>query len=385
VILSTGMWRAVAPWLLVLGSMDLVGMLGMLGIGGLRRLHANGLESVDGYDPEALASDAAAEAIELTVTDRARRCQIPLRVVLPLPRPAAPVPVILFSHGLGGSRRTSQYLGRHWAARGYAVVCPQHGGSDEAVWQAVPPEQRGAALARAASPENARRRIEDVHAVLDQLDQWTQAEEHVLAGQLDLTCVGISGHSFGALTSQAIGGQSHPQVAEVDRELCDARICAAIAMSPSPPPGDLQTAFGSVKIPWLLMTGSKDHAPIGYMTPALRRDVFNHLPPTVDRYELTLGGGHHFAFTDNKLPATAPPRHANHHPTILRVSTAFWDAHLRQDRAAQHWLQGQPVRSTLDPGDRWRIAIATAAPAEKHLAGPQVADRRAHRPTAIAP
>lgn len=381
-ILSTGMWRAVALWLLVLG---LMGLAGMSGIGGLQRLHAHGLEAIGGYDPEVLASDAAAEAFELTVIDRARRCQIALRVVLPSPRPAAPAPVILFSHGLGGSRQTSQYLGRHWAARGYAVVCPQHRGSDEAVWQAVPPEQRGAALVRAASPENARRRIEDVQAVLEQLDQWTQAEEHVLAGRIDLTCVGISGHSFGALTTQAFGGQSHPQVAEVDRELCDRRIRAAIAMSPSPPPGDLQTAFRSVKIPWLMMTGSKDHAPIGYMTPAIRRDVFNHLPPSIDRYELTLGGGHHFAFTDNKLPAAAPPRHANHHQTILRVSTAFWDAHLRQDRAAQRWLQGQPVRSTLDPGDRWRIGIATASPDGKSSAGPQVAHHRTHSPAALAP
>lgn len=378
-ISSTGMRRAVAPWLLVLGGMDLGGLPGT---GGRPRAYADDSAAVGSYDPAAIAENAVSETHELTVNDAARNRNIALRVVLPSPRPAAPAPLILFSHGLGGSRQTSKYLGQHWAARGYAVVYPQHCGSDEAVWQNVPPEQRPAALAQAASAENARHRIADIHVVLDQLEQWTQAEEHTLAGQLDLSSVGMSGHSFGALTAQALGGQLPAAATAAGHGHCDSRIRATLAMSPSPPPGNLEAAFGAVKIPWLMMTGSKDHAPLGYMTPTIRRDVFNHLPPTIDRYELTLGGGHHFAFTDNKLPATAPPRHANHHPTILRVSTAFWDAHLRQDPSAKQWLQGQRVRATLDPGDRWRLGIAADGP---HPTPSQVAQNRTQRPAASVP
>ena len=33
-----------------------------------------------------------------------------------------PAPVVLFSHGLGGSREGSVYLGEHWAARGYVAL-----------------------------------------------------------------------------------------------------------------------------------------------------------------------------------------------------------------------------------------------------------------------
>src|SRR5690606_34817163 len=180
--------------------------------------------AVSGYDPEAVGPDATEEAIELIVTDVTRQRDIALRIVLPSPRPQAPAPVILFSHGLGGSRQTSQYLGHHWAARGYAVVYPQHCGSDEAVWQNVPPEQRQAALVQAASAENARHRIADIHAVLDQLEQWTQAEEHTLAGQLDLSSVGMSGHSFGALTAQALGGQLPAAATAAGHGHCDSRI-----------------------------------------------------------------------------------------------------------------------------------------------------------------
>ncbi len=381
-ISATGMRRAVAPWLFVLGGMEFAGLSEFIR---LSRLLAGDPAAVSSYDPAAIAEETSAEAVEFTVEDPARNRQIPVRVVLPSPRPTAPAPVILFSHGLGGSRRTSQYLGKHWAARGYVVICPQHPGSDESVWQAVPPEQRQAALARAASPENARHRIHDIHAVLEQFERWTQSPGHELAGQLDLNCVGMSGHSFGAVTTQAIGGQLAEAAEPATDDRCNGRIRAAIAMSPSPPAGNLQAAFGAVKIPWLMMTGSKDHAPLGYMTPTLRRDVFNALPPSIDRYELTLGGGHHFAFTDDKLPATAPPRHANHHGTILRVSTAFWDAHLRQNTAAKDWLQGQAVRATLDPGDRWRIAAATDPSGGPQPTASQVAQNRTTRSSALAP
>lgn len=140
-ISSMGMRRAVAPWLVVLGWMDLGAIFER---GGLLRLRAETASAIDRYDPAAVSEGSAAETLELTVTDSGRNRQIPVRVVLPCPRPIRPAPVILFSHGLGGSRQSSQYLGDHWAARGYVVVCPQHHGSDEAVWQAVPPEQHQA-------------------------------------------------------------------------------------------------------------------------------------------------------------------------------------------------------------------------------------------------
>ncbi len=334
----------------------------LLLLGGGPRVPVQGCETddPDGYDPGATGEPIAAEILELSVHDQERRREIPLRLMLPSPKPARPAPVILFSHGLGGTRRTSEFLGVHWAARGYAVVFPQHAGSDDSVWKDSPMGQRRAAFIRAASPKNAQDRVLDIHAVLDALIGWAITDGHPLAGRLDLSHIGMSGHSFGAITTQTLSGQADSLV---QKRQSDRRIHAAIAMSPAiPPQADLTTVFGSVRIPWLMMTGSKDYAPIGRMSPETRRDVFNHLPQTIDRYELVLGGAHHFAFTSNELPAEMPPRNTHHHRTILRISTAFWDAYLRQDPSAKLWLQGQSIRSILDPGDRWRIGVATAEP-----------------------
>lgn len=329
---------------------------------GSRLLLAGEPPGAASYDPAARGPDAAIEILELEVFDAPRRRQIPVRLLLPAASAASqgPVAVVLFSHGLGGSRRTSEFLGQHWAARGYAAVFPQHVGSDEAVWKQAPLAQRHLALARAASPENARARVLDVRAVLDQLERWTSTAGHPLASRLDLSAIGMSGHSFGAMTTQTLCGQTDqpPAHAPPTPVQCDHRIVAALAMSPSAPPGDQQTALESVRIPWMMMSGSDDHAPIGRMSPEARRAVFNHLPKRIDRYELMLGGAHHFAFTEDHLPARIPARNARHHHTIEQVSTAFWDAYLRHKPAAKHWLQGMAIRSTLQPRDRWRVGIA---------------------------
>ena len=85
------------------------------------------------YDP--LAADIAAlpPVLDLTVLDAARQRDIPIRIYLPTN--SAPEPVVLFSHGLGGNREGSRFLGEHWAARGYVAVFPQHPGSDDSIWK----------------------------------------------------------------------------------------------------------------------------------------------------------------------------------------------------------------------------------------------------------
>ena len=153
-------------------------------------------------------------------------------VYLPLRTGAAPV--VLFSHGLGGTREGSSFLGRHWAARGYVAVFLQHPGSDDSVWKDVPPAERGAAMRRAASPENFSLRVKDVPAVLDQLERWNTQADHVLAGRLQLARAGMSGHSFGAVTTQAVSGQSYPAVGS---RLTDPADQGGAGAQPEPPRG----------------------------------------------------------------------------------------------------------------------------------------------------
>lgn len=309
------------------------------------------------YDPMRLPASATAPPLSLTLHDAARQRELPLRVWLPTA--TAPAPVVLFSHGLGGSCENNQYLGRHWAARGYAVVFLQHPGSDEAVWRQARTGERMAALQQAASAQNLLLRCGDVKAVLDQLALWNAAADHALCARLDLDHVGMCGHSFGAVTTQAVAGQAMPLLGQ---KHTDPRIDAALPMSPSGPSrGDGKRAFGKVAVPWLLMTGTKDDSPIGNQSPEDRLAVYPALPATIDRYELVLHDALHSAFSERALPGDTGKRNDNHHRAILALSTAFWDAYLRADGAAKLWLLADGPRGVLEAADRWQCERAVVA------------------------
>jgi predicted dienelactone hydrolase len=300
------------------------------------------------YDPLAIAQETP-PSVELTVHDATRARDIPLRIYLPTREQLAPV--VLFSHGLGGTRDGSAFLGRHWSARGYVAIFLQHPGSDDSMWRDKPLGQRMNAMRNAAGLDNFMLRVADVPAVFDQLEKWNSQADHQLTGRLDLEHVGMSGHSFGAVTTQAVSGQAFLRGATA---FTDSRIKAAIAFSPSTPRrGDPAMAFGKVKIPWLLMTGTKDEALVGDQTVESRLAVFPALPPG-DKYELVLDNAEHSAFTDRSLPGDRQPRNPNHHRVILAVSTAFWDAYLRQDAAAKSWLTREGPSTVIEKNDRWQ-------------------------------
>jgi predicted dienelactone hydrolase len=298
------------------------------------------------YDPSTSSEAISVQDAEFEYGDDDR--QVPLKIYLPESR--KPCPVILFSHGLGGAKDNNPYLGRHWAGRGYVVVFMQHQGSDETVWKKVPRRDRMKKLKAAASGQNLQRRTDDVPATLDQLKKWNEPGQK-LAGRLDLENIGMSGHSFGAVTTQAVSGQSYGRRGQV---FTDARIQAAIAMSPSVPQfGNPSETFANVEVPWLLMTGTKDESAVGRTNPQDRRKVFQQLPRSGHFYELVLHDAEHMAFSERKLSGG---RHRNpkHHKVILALSSAFWDAYLKNNSAAKDWLNGDQAKKILEPKDLWQ-------------------------------
>ena len=307
-----------------------------------------GIAIAPSYDPLALSNNDTVTTVDLAVSDSQRNRKIPIRIYLPAKKEASPI--VLFSHGLGGSREGSAYLGKHWAGRGYVAVFLQHIGSDESVWKDTQRNKRLGALQDAITLENTLLRIKDVTAVLDQLERWNREDGHILEGRLDPEHIGMSGHSYGAVTTQTVSGQR----GVLGASLTDPRIDAAVIMSPSSPRrGVPERAFGKVDLPWLLMTGTKDVAVVGDADMDSRLAVFPALPPG-GKYELVLYNAEHSAFSDRGLPGDKETRNPNHHHVILALSTAFWDTYLRDDDAARKWLDGDGPKSILGKKDTWQ-------------------------------
>ncbi|MEY2953463.1 MAG: hypothetical protein RLZZ401_1550, partial [Pseudomonadota bacterium] len=93
---------------------------------------------------------------------------IAAKLYLPLAQSAGPVPLVVFSHGLGGSREGYSYLGKYWASKGYASLHLQHPGSDRSIWSGNPLAMVGR-MHDAAQDAEAIARVQDLSAALDQL------------------------------------------------------------------------------------------------------------------------------------------------------------------------------------------------------------------------
>jgi predicted dienelactone hydrolase len=303
------------------------------------------------YDPTVPGpqSKAADHIHDITVRDEARQRAIPLRIAHRASREA--MPVVLFSHGLGGNRLAVSYLERRWRARGYVTVFLQHLGSDDAVGRDVAPDQRLAALRAAATGANLIARMRDVVAVLDALARWNVAgDETRLQGRMQLDRIGMAGHSFGAFTTQVVAGQRVPP--GLPGSWPDPRIKSALVLSPRGPGfGGSAEAFTKVPIPWMVMTGTHDVSPFDGASDRLA--VFPALPPG-RKYELVLHHGEHSAFADQALPGDHLPRNPNHHRAIQALSTAFWDSTLQGKAEAAAWLDAAGPESVLEAQDRWQ-------------------------------
>ena len=170
----------------------------------------------------------AVEVASYDWLDKTRDRSVPVKIYFPKTG-RGPFPVIIFSHGLGGSRDGYEYLGRHWASHGYVSVHLQHQGSDTAIWkgQARPLEALRNSL---KDPRNAINRPLDVRFAIDQMEKLN-TDRGPLNGRLDLSRIGMAGHSFGAWTALAVIGEVFIGPGGREASLPDRRVKAAIAMS----------------------------------------------------------------------------------------------------------------------------------------------------------
>lgn len=293
------------------------------------------------------ADSKSIKEVRLKAVDKKRERKLPLKVYYTDKKSQ---PVILFSHGLGGSCENNSYLGKHWAAAGYVAVFVQHPGSDNEVWKSAPRGKRLAALKAAASARSLRQRIGDIPFVIDQLEIWNKQDGHVLKGRLDLKQIGMSGHSFGAVTTLAVAGRKYP----FNRSFPEKRITAFLAMSPQPGKGlPASKSFGHLKKPILCMTGTRDGSPLDpTLKPSKRREVYSALPDG-DKYQLVLDGAEHSAFGDSRRRNQR--RNPKHHPAIQKISLQFWNAYLKGDDKSRKWLRSKKVLvdSGLGRTDVW--------------------------------
>jgi len=274
--------------------------------------------------------------------DQKRGRQVPVKIYRPADAPG-PRPVIIFSHGLGGSRASYEYLGRHWASHGLVSVHLQHQGSDLEVWRNDSSPVK--ALRQAAlNPEAIINRPLDISFALDQLERLNR-EDALFQGRVALNRIGATGHSFGAHTTLTVAGQIMIGPGGSEHSWGDPRIKAFVAMSAPVPQRREQWphAYSRIKIPGLHLTGTEDDLPIGHSPAAERRAPYDHIDGP-DQYLIIFQGGDHMVFAGLERRAE---KDAVFQELIRMSSTAFWYAYLKDEARAKAWLAKGGLKECL--------------------------------------
>lgn len=294
--------------------------------------------------PDARAPAASSSEVQVLRgewRDPIRGRTVPYKLYLPAGGGAAPV--VIFSHGLGGSREAATFLLQHLAENGFAAVAIQHAGSDAGLLDgAGRPEAMIERLRPAvADPRAAVARFGDVRFVIDQLTQENATGR--FAGRFDLQRIGMSGHSYGALTTLVAVGQrlGGPQPTAFQ----DDRIDAAVVYSPNAPRNqEPEAALAGIRVPVLHFTGTADRTPFDLeATPEGRQIPFRTISGP-DQYLVVFQDGDHMIYSGRVQAGAMSAAERRQTEAIERETLTFWRAYLLGDAEALRALCGLPGR-----------------------------------------
>lgn len=310
------------------------------------------------------------EVADIVLHDAKRNKDIHLRVFYP--SEAGKYPVIVFSHGAGGSQNCCDALTRHWASYGYVTLQPTHedsvlqrrnsGEEDIQGLQAVRD-----ALKRPALWES---RPLDISFVLDSLPEL-QKKIPVLAESLDIARIGVGGHSMGAFTADAIAGALVDLPGRPAVNFSDPRVKSVLLLSPQGPGefGLTDDSWDHVALPLMSMTGSLDNGAMR-QGPEWKKIPFERSEPG-GKFHVFIDGANHLSFISAQT--LAPSRASGSHSRLHQFRRARFLGRVFEKRcrckavsAIRRPRKFQPQRgqalAPLAPAFPMRVVLFLTAP-----------------------
>lgn len=255
------------------------------------------------------------------------------------------LPVIIWSHGLGGTRDGAGFLSRFLASHEYIHVNIQHDGSDDSLWRND--ERHPWDAIRDKLPlewDVVRDRYLDVAYALTQLQS---GGDNPCFDLMDMSALGISGHSFGAMTTQVISGQLAGK-GSTPEHFYIPEFKAGILYSPVPTfrlEAPEQDIYGAIQTPLLFMTGTEDDSPVEGFDHTTRAAIFDlaGTPKNTNpgHMLLVIDGADHMVFNGSRgqLPDYAG---IDHDKDVIKIAAlAWWDWHLKDDTSALKFIKSR--------------------------------------------
>lgn len=313
------------------------------------------------------------EALTFQDATRGNR-QIDALLYTPQTSDGKKAPLVVLSHGLGGSEKTLGYLAQHLASQGYAVLALNHPGSDatavrqeesrafeqllrkqglnepviqqlsqEGISRAefskalnklnVPEEEANRLLRQSQTavseallgnnPTNWANRPQDVSFVLDELEKKAQRDP-AFAQRIDLENIAAAGHSYGSYTAMALAG-AQVNMPNGWQSFRDERIKAAFILSPVGYEDGragpfVPESFSTIQTPLFGIAGAEEN-------PAYRSQPVRLGPDQDSSYMWILNERHHESFGNSGDEQTQR--------MVRGAASVFLGAYLRNDPANQ--------------------------------------------------
>jgi len=260
-------------------------------------------------------------------------------------------PLVIFSHGKGGTRLQSNFYTAYLASHGYVVVAPDHAG--DTIVELLREVKDSGNIQPDSTVEALVYRPEDVIAVLDLLPDVLPVD---LYARIDEDRVGVSGHSFGAITSFLSAS-------------ADSRIDAIVPQCPGSHELlglQMRTPLQEMQIPMLIQSASEDGT-LPEETNAL--PLYENMPSPKGWLSLSRAG--HFTYSDlcvldveaingvlrldvsNVLDDGCGPEALSADvafPVIRGNAIGFFNQHLRGSPGSAQFLNQQEI-DRLAPGE----------------------------------
>lgn len=203
-------------------------------------------------------------------------------------------PLVVVSHGTGGSHLTHRLLGAHLARNGFIVALPEHPRNNR-----NNNELAGTAAILANRPRHLHHVIEWVHA------------DDTLRPALTRSCVAVIGHSLGGYTALALAGgrptslphESPDGQAHAIVVTPDARVQSLVLLAPATPWFMAAGALEDVRVPVLMYSGDMDPHTNAFHTAIVQQRIGD---PSLVEHRVVQGAGH-YAFLSPFPPEMTNP------------------------------------------------------------------------------